>query len=88
MPGDFRRTTFEAISDFQSIGPRRHIEIYLTTGVLRHALYLFTHQAILALYALSGERIPTPAFLASDGELLSFMRRDFDRPLDHSNRIC
>jgi hypothetical protein len=55
--------------------------------VFRHALYLFTHQAILALYALCGERIPTPALLASEGGLLAFLRHDFDRLLAHSTRI-
>lgn len=84
---DFRRKITEAISDFQTMGPRRHVEIYVTSSVFRHASYLFTHQAVLALYALCGERIATPAFLASDGELLSFMRTDFDRLLDRSARI-
>jgi len=86
-PTEFRQKITDAISDFQSIGPRRHVEIYLTARVFRHAVYLFTHQAVLALYALCGERISTPAVLASDGELLSFMRLDFDRLLDHSKRI-
>ncbi|HUY45852.1 MAG TPA: hypothetical protein VMV92_09030 [Streptosporangiaceae bacterium] len=54
---------------------------------VRHAIYLFTHQAILALYALCSERISTPALLASEGGLLSFMRVDFDRLLDQSDRI-
>lgn len=85
---DLRRKITEAISDFHSVGPQRHIEIYLTRSVFRHAIYLFTHQAILALYALCGERISTPAFLASDGELLSFIRLDFDRLLNRSNRIA
>lgn len=84
---DFRGKITEAIRDFQTIGPRRHVEIYVTSSVFRHATYLFTHQAILALYALCGERISTPAFLASDGELLSFMRTDFDRLLDRSTRL-
>jgi len=88
MPADdFRRKITEAISDFQTIGPRRHVEIYVTSSVFRHATYLFTHQAVLALYALCGERISTPAFLVSDGELLSFMRTDFDRLLDRSTRL-
>lgn len=54
---------------------------------VRHAIYLFTHQAILALYAMCSERIPTPALLASEGGLLSFMRVDFDRLLEQSDRI-
>jgi transcriptional regulator with XRE-family HTH domain len=87
-PEIFRQKILEAIADFQSIGPRRHVEVYVTTRVFRHASYLFTHQAILALYALSGERIATPALLASDGELLTFMRDDFDRLLDHSSRLA
>lgn len=86
-PEDLRRKITEAIRDFQTIGPRRHVEIYLTSSVFRHASYLFTHQAILALYALSGERISTPAFLASEGELLSFLKTDFDRLLDRSARL-
>lgn len=84
---DLRRKIVEAISDFQAIGPQRHVEVYLTSSVFRHAIYLFTHQAVLALYALCGERISTPAFLASDGELLSFMRTDFDRLLNRSRRF-
>ena len=86
-PEDFRRKVTEAIEDFRAISPLRHVEIYLTTAIFRHAIYLFTHQAILALYALSGERIPTPALLASEGSLLTFMRQDFDRLLEQSDRI-
>jgi len=86
-PEDFRRKVTEAIEDFRAISPPRHVEIYLTTAIFRHAIYLFTHQAILALYALSGERIPTPALLASEGNLLTFMRQDFDRLLEQSDRI-
>ncbi len=84
---DFRRKIGEAVSDFQTIGPRRHVEVYLTSSVFRHASYLFTHQGILALYALCGERISTPALLASEGELLSFMRTDFDQLLYRSTRL-
>lgn len=84
---DFRRKVSEAIDDFRSIGPPRHVEIYLTTAIFRHAIYLFSHQAILALYALCGERLPSPALLLSDGGMLAFMRQDFDRLLEQSDRI-
>jgi hypothetical protein len=84
---EFHGKVTEAIEDFRTIGPHRHIEIYLTTALFRHALYLFSRQGVLALYALCGERIPTPALLASDGGLLSFMRQDFDRLVEHSERI-
>ncbi len=86
-PEDFCRKITEAIRDFRAIEPRRHVEVYLTAAVFRHAIYLFTHQAILALYSLCGERIPTPALLASEGGLLSFMRQDFDRLLEQSDRV-
>jgi hypothetical protein len=86
-PEDFRRKVTEAIDDFHTIGPQRHVEVYLTTAMFRHAIYLFTHQAVLALYALCSERIPTPALLSSDRVLLSFMREDFDRLLEQSDRI-
>lgn len=85
---DFRRKVSDAIDDFRSLGPARHVEIYVTTAIFRHAIYLFTHQAILALYALCGERIPTPALLACDGGMLSFIRHDFDRLLEQSSRIA
>jgi hypothetical protein len=84
---DFRRKVSEAIDDFRTIGPPRHVEIYLTTAIFRHAIYLFSHQAILALYALCGERLPSPALLVSDGGMLSFMRQDFDRLLEQSDRM-
>jgi hypothetical protein len=86
-PDDFRRKVTEAIDDFSTIGPSRHVEVYLTNAMFRHAIYLFTYQGILALYALCSERIPTPALLAADGGLLSFMRLDFDRLLEQSDRI-
>jgi hypothetical protein len=86
-PEDFSGRVTAAIEDFRALGPQRHVEVYLTTTVFRHALYLFTHQAIVALYALCGERIPTPALLASEGRMLAFLRNDFDRLLAHSTRI-
>lgn len=86
-PDDFCHKITEAIRDFRAIGPSRHVEVYLTAAVFRHAIYLFTNQAILALYSLCGERIPTPALLASEGGLLSFMRQDFDRLLEQSDRV-
>ncbi|HET9897901.1 MAG TPA: hypothetical protein VFQ44_23475 [Streptosporangiaceae bacterium] len=76
-PEDFRRKVSEAVEDFRTIGPPHHVEIYLTTAIFRHAIYLFAHQAVLALYALCGDRIPTPALLASEGSLLSFHAAGF-----------
>ncbi|MGH8904564.1 MAG: hypothetical protein ACRDYA_23495 [Egibacteraceae bacterium] len=84
---DFRGKVHEAVADFRSMKPHRHVEIYLTTVAFRHAIYLFADHAVLALYALCSERIPTPAFLVSEGGLLSFLRVDFDRLLEKSDRI-
>lgn len=84
---DLRRKINEAISDFKSLEPRRHIEVYLTSALFRHAIYVFTHRAVVAMYALCGERIATPALLASEGGLLNFVRLDFDRLLEQSKRI-
>lgn len=84
---DLRRKINEAIEDFTTIEPGRHIEVYITNRVFRHALYVFSREAILALYALCGERIPTPAILVSEGGLMEFMRMDFDHLLDHGTRI-
>jgi hypothetical protein len=86
-PEDLRRKINEAISDFDSLEPRRHIEVYLTSALFRHAIYVFTHRAVIALYSLCGERIATPALLASEGGLLNFVRLDFDRLLEQSKRI-
>jgi hypothetical protein len=86
-PDDFCSRVSEAIDDFHSMGPPRHVEVYLTSAAFRHAIYLFSQQAVLAMYALCSERIPTPALLASEGRLLSFIREDFGRLLDQSDRV-
>ncbi len=86
-PGDLRGRVRAAIVDFHAMGPRHHVEVYVTTRAFRHAVYMFADRAILALYALCGERIPTPALLVSEGGLLSFLRVDFDRLIEQSDRI-
>ncbi|MGH7927429.1 MAG: hypothetical protein ACREQV_06520 [Candidatus Binatia bacterium] len=87
VPEDFRGKVQAAITDFSSIKPCHHIEVYLTTKVFRHAVYMFADRAVLALYGLCGERIPTPALLVNEGKLLSFLRVDFDRLIEQSDRI-
>jgi hypothetical protein len=84
---DFRGRVQAAIADFSSMEPRRHVEVYLTAKVFRHAVYLFADHAVLAFYALCGERISTPALLVAEGELLSFLRLDFDCLIEHSDRV-
>ncbi|MGQ0715999.1 MAG: hypothetical protein ACT4NP_01570 [Pseudonocardiales bacterium] len=86
-PEDLRGRVHAAIADFRAMEPRRHVEVYVTTRAFRHAVYMFPDRAILALYALCGERIPTPALLISEGGLLSFLRVDFDRLIEQSGRI-
>ncbi|MGQ0775949.1 MAG: hypothetical protein ACT4NY_16270 [Pseudonocardiales bacterium] len=84
---DLRERVQAAIVDFRAMEPCRHVEIYVTATVFRHAIYMFADRAILALYSLCGERIPTPAMLVSKGGLLSFVRLDFDRLIERSERI-
>jgi hypothetical protein len=83
---EFRGKVSEAVADFRSIEPRHHVEIYFTKTAFRHALFMFAEHAILALYSLSGERIPTPALQVSSGGLLNFLRLDFDHLLRQSDR--
>lgn len=86
-PEDLRGRICAAITDFSSMEPRRHVEVYVTTMTFRHAAYMFTNRAVLALYALCSERIATPALLVSEGGLLSFMREDFNCLLEQSDCI-
>jgi hypothetical protein len=86
-PDDLRGRVHAAIADFRAMEPHRHVEVYITTRAYRHSIYMFANCAILALYALCGERIPTPALLVSEGGLLSFLRVDFDRLIEQSDRI-
>lgn len=86
-PDDLRGRVQAAVCDFQSLRPGHHVEIYLTTRMFRHAIYMFSDRAILALYALCSERIATPALRVSHGELLSFLRVDFDHLIEQSDRI-
>lgn len=87
-PEDLCGKMHSAIADFRAMEPRRHVEVYVTTRAFRHAIYMFADRAMLALYALCGERIPTPALLVSEGGLLSFLRVDFDRLIEQSDRIA
>ncbi|MGH3885763.1 MAG: hypothetical protein ACRDSZ_04195 [Pseudonocardiaceae bacterium] len=86
-PEDLRGRVHAAIVDFRAMEPRRHVEVYVTRRIFRHAIYVFADRAILALYALCSERIPTPALLVYKGGLLSFLRVDFDRLIEQSDRI-
>jgi len=87
IPDDLRARIKSAITDFCSIEPQRHVEIYLTGKLFRHAVYMFADCAVVALYALCGERIPTPALSINNGDMLSFLKVDFDRLVEQSNRI-
>lgn len=74
---DLRGRVHAAIADFCAMAPRRHVEVYVTTRAFRHAAYMFADSAVLALYALSGDRIQTPALLVREGGLLT--ARSFHR---------
>ena len=63
-PEGFRRKVTEAIEDFRAIGPQRHVEVYLTTAVSRHASYLFTRQAVKAAYVFTAAKDNQPGLVA------------------------
>jgi hypothetical protein len=86
-PKDFCGRVQATITEFSSMEHHRHVEVYLTDKVFRHAAYMFADRALLALYALCGERIPTPALLVGEGEILLFLRLDFDFLVEQSSRV-
>lgn len=69
----------EAYTEFAALRPKSRVQLYSTQALYRHALYLFDTGGVLALYALTGQRIPTPCFLVADGSVLDAIRTDFER---------
>jgi hypothetical protein len=84
-PEGFRARVTTAIEDFLSLKGR--VEIYQTAVAFHHAIYLFDTGGVLALYALCGSRMRTPAAVVGEGDLLSFMRDDFEELLRRSERV-
>jgi hypothetical protein len=76
------RTLFGRIEDakteFKDLRKWGHVEIYTTPFYLNHALYLFDHAGVLAFYAFRTHRCPTPALVVREGDLLNFLRKDFE----------
>ena len=75
----------EAKREFGGLGKIGHVEIYSTTKYLNHACYLFDSGGVLALYSYKSGRTPTPAFSLWEGELLRFLREDFEWLVSPSN---
>lgn len=73
-----------AITDFTSLGP--NVEIHLADVVFTHAIYLFDTGAVLALYAMCCQRIPTPALIFSPGQFTDFVHTDLNQLLAHHTR--
>lgn len=87
-PDDFRHLVEQAVTDLRALDrDQQRVFLYQATVAFHHALYLFSAGGVLALYALCGERIPTPAFLVEPGRLWSFLRSDFERLLRRSTPL-
>lgn len=80
----FTERVHAAITDFHDLGPG--VEIHLARTVFPHALYLFDTCAIIALYAMCYQRIPTPAFICRPGDVTEFARTDFEHLLETHTR--
>lgn len=77
-PTELRERVITAIDDFNKLSTLGQVEIYTTARYFTHACYLFDSGGILALYSYKTTRVPTPAFILQDGDLLNFLRQDFD----------
>jgi TIR domain len=77
-PSDVLERVTVAIEDLKQLAMRGHVEIYTVPLYFYHACYLFDTGGVLALYSYRSARVPTPAFVLSDGELLRFLRTDFE----------
>ncbi len=75
------------MEDFRSLGESPQVQIFQTAVAFHHALYLFDSAAVIALYALCGTRMRTPAALVGEGDLLTFMRDDFEELLLRSAQV-
>lgn len=75
---ELKNRIIEAIRVYNEFAQFGTVEIFTTSHYLTHALYLFDTGGIVALYSFQADRVPTPAFGATDGELLQFARTDFE----------
>jgi hypothetical protein len=82
---EFRGRVQTAIRDFRALSEYGRVEIYTSHRYFTHAIYLSDSGGILALYCLSGGRVPTPAFFLEDGEMLRFVRDDFGWLISEDN---
>lgn len=87
-PDELRARVSNAIEDFHRELPQSRLAVYVTSLYLTHAMYLFDAAGILALYGYETSRAPTPAFYLKDGDLLDFMRRDFEWLVEPSHQFC
>ncbi len=75
---ELKRKVYLAVKEFRDLSRHGHVEVYCSRRYFTHAMYLFDTAGILALYSYSHERIATPAFVVEDGELITFLRNDFE----------
>lgn len=77
-PKELKARITTAINEYGNLSQFGKVEIYTTTKYLNHACYLFDTGGILALYSYRIGRVPTPAIILRDGDLLTFIRDDFE----------
>lgn len=79
-PLDLRKRISEAANAFAMLAREGAgaVEVYAIPVYYTHACYLFDAGAVLALYSYRPSRVPSPACLLEQGELLQFLRADFE----------
>lgn len=75
---DLKERIVTAQEEYGKLSTYGKVEIYSTTKYLNHACYLFDTGGVIAFYSYRLGRLPTPALVVRDGELLTFVREDFE----------
>lgn len=68
-------TAYEEFGELENSG---NVQVFATTTRLTHAFYLFDSGGVLSLYSYNPKRAPSPALALREGELLHFLRKDFE----------
>lgn len=85
-PEDLKERIITAIKEYVKLSSIGKVEIYTISKYLNHACYLFDTGGVVALYSYKSGRVPTPAFVLREGELLKFVRNDFEWLVSEQNR--
>ena len=75
----------DSMNEFCDLSKFGSVEIYSSTRYFNHACYLFDTGGVLAMYSYQSGRVLTPAFVLQEGELLNFLRKDFEWLVSEQN---